>query len=332
MIPFPRKCNQVIMEIFFANDIDPNNMKGLNRCRGALEAILLLDITAADGRYPEQIVFDQGGKTTRSRKKYPWEQPTKQDWDHWINFWQNFAATGEKLKEPLGQWSTKTHIIWQWYYSQGSNNLYHIEGNHIQYYKKATNWCHTRATTTYQQVWEELSPSKMPQEIPTSVMVISSTKINKLREGPLLAEDCAMPLFLWEYIASWGDNWMWEDIDDNQETKRDPMWISEGMRAGTLIRTTNESYDQKKGSLFIQSWMDNFPHQDRTPPDTNFLGEIILRKIIPVRDAWSVHPTPPGMRNALGSFTKSTSGHQPRHSSLRKDASKCKIHSHLMQH
>jgi hypothetical protein len=41
---------------------------------------------------------------------------------------------------------------------------------------------------------------------------------------------------------------MWEDINDNQETKSNPIWIAEGMRTGNLIWTTNGSYNQKRAA------------------------------------------------------------------------------------
>jgi hypothetical protein len=59
--PFPHKHDLVIIEIFFTHDIDQNNMKGLNRCMGALEAIFLLDITTA-GRYLEHLFLIQVAK------------------------------------------------------------------------------------------------------------------------------------------------------------------------------------------------------------------------------------------------------------------------------
>jgi hypothetical protein len=61
-IPFPRKCNKVMMEIVFSHDLDSNATTGLNRCRGVLEAIFLSVITTADGKYLEHFVFDPGGK------------------------------------------------------------------------------------------------------------------------------------------------------------------------------------------------------------------------------------------------------------------------------
>jgi hypothetical protein len=45
------------MEIFLAKDLSPATTSSLSRCRGFPEAIFLLDITTADGRYLEQFAF-----------------------------------------------------------------------------------------------------------------------------------------------------------------------------------------------------------------------------------------------------------------------------------
>jgi hypothetical protein len=52
-------------------------------------------------------------------------------------------------------------------------------------------------------------------------------------------------LLFWEYITTWDGNWMLEDIDDSQTTKVDTSWIAEILKAGTLIWTSDGSYNRK---------------------------------------------------------------------------------------
>jgi hypothetical protein len=65
-IPNPREQDQVIMDIFFLQDLGSDDIKSLNRCRGAMKAIFLLDLSTADGRYLEHFVFDPGLATASS--------------------------------------------------------------------------------------------------------------------------------------------------------------------------------------------------------------------------------------------------------------------------
>jgi hypothetical protein len=41
---------------------------------------------------------------------------------------------------------------------------------------------------------------------------------------------------------------MWEDIHNSQETKEDTTWIAAGMKTGTLIWTTDRSYNRKRAT------------------------------------------------------------------------------------
>jgi hypothetical protein len=102
-IPNPQEQDHVIMDIFFANNLGPDIIKSLNRCRGAMKAIFLLDLSPADGKYLEHFVFNLGTATAGSTYIFPQEKPNRDDWDHWIDFWHSYTTTGGKLKVPLGK-------------------------------------------------------------------------------------------------------------------------------------------------------------------------------------------------------------------------------------
>jgi hypothetical protein len=73
----PHERDQVIIEVIFSHDLDATTIKGLNRCRGSLEALFLSDITMADGEYLEHFAFDSGGSAKHSQYTFPREQPTR---------------------------------------------------------------------------------------------------------------------------------------------------------------------------------------------------------------------------------------------------------------
>ncbi len=71
---------------------------------------------------------------------------------------------------------------------------------------------------------------------PTSVTTtFSEATVTKHNEGPVLAKGPKQPADFWEFLASWGGEWMWEGIDDSQATKQDLTWLVEGMKTRTLI-------------------------------------------------------------------------------------------------
>jgi hypothetical protein len=76
-IPNPREQDHIIMDIFFASDLGPDIIKSLSRCRGAMRAIFLSDLSTADGKYLEHFVFDPGMVTAGSMYIFPREKPTR---------------------------------------------------------------------------------------------------------------------------------------------------------------------------------------------------------------------------------------------------------------
>jgi hypothetical protein len=71
----------------------------------------------------------------------------------------------------------------------------------------------------YQLVWEELNPSQTPRGSPTSVLMHIDSRVSKLHEGPRLATECSCPIDFWDFLFSWGRVWMWDGINNSQETK-----------------------------------------------------------------------------------------------------------------
>ncbi len=82
------------MDIFFLQDLGSDNIKNLNRCRGAMKAIFLSDLSTADGKYFEHFIFNPGLATVGSTYIFSREKPTREDWDTWVNFWQSYTTTG----------------------------------------------------------------------------------------------------------------------------------------------------------------------------------------------------------------------------------------------
>ncbi len=101
-------------------------------------------------------------------------------------------------------------------------------------------------TTTFEMTHVESSAQTFPSGAPTSVIHISDSQANKLQEGPPpLATPEDHPPF-WTFIAAWGGNWMWCNINNSNTLKDDMQWVTNGMIACILIWTTDGSYDRKQ--------------------------------------------------------------------------------------
>jgi hypothetical protein len=240
-IPNPREQDHVIMDILFVSDLGPDIIKSSSRCRGAMRAIFLLDLSTADGKYLKHFVFNPGMATAGSMYIFPRGNSTRDYWDHWFDFWHSYTTTGGKLKVPLGKWSNPTHWVWQWFYKKEDSNPKQVEGGRAVHFRPARRLRLTRSKVVYQQVHDKEYNSQMLLGCPTSVRAILLTKVNKLQEGPSFANATKEYTNFWDFIQSWGGNWMWDDIDFAQETTQDLKWVSEGMQNNTLVWTTDGS-------------------------------------------------------------------------------------------
>jgi hypothetical protein len=220
-IALPREQDKAMMEIIMSQDLDPEEIKRINRCRVFLKAIFLLDITTAYRKYLEHFVFEPGLTKSCSQYRFPREKPTRQDWEQWDYFWHSFTTTGGKLEMPLGGWTNPTHRIWTWYYHKGRDKLYNINGTSITYYKQDSGWRRTRATSIFLKAQEECNVLELPLGIPTSVIEISATTVTKLQEGPRSPKLTKTSQMFWEFISTWGGTWMWEGIGAGTHSKDD---------------------------------------------------------------------------------------------------------------
>ena len=102
-IPYPREIDKVVMDIIVAAGLTRVEICSLNRCRCFLRAIFLSDMATADGKYIKQFFLDPQENSTKSKYKFPREEPTKTDWTWWTKFWLNCTATGKRLQTDLGK-------------------------------------------------------------------------------------------------------------------------------------------------------------------------------------------------------------------------------------
>jgi hypothetical protein len=199
-IPPPRERDQVLIELFQSLDLSRQTVLCLNRCQVSLEAIVLSDITTADGRYLEDFVFQPGGRSWSSSFKFPREAPSRDDWDQWFNFWHSFTTTGDKLEVPLGNWINHTHQIWKWYYRVAIDDLQQVEATTLFHYKPAAGLRFTRSTQTYVMSHEEPLSLANADVLPISVAAFSLQQVVKLSTGPALVTKANACMGFWDFL------------------------------------------------------------------------------------------------------------------------------------
>ena len=245
-IPLPRENDKLVMEIIKERISSKAALQSLNRCRCYLNVLFLSDVATADGKYLEELATIPNEIGTKSKYRFPKEVPTKTDWKRWQLFWTNYTTIGRKLPVELGRWINSTHRTWRWFYIKETDDLQRLEKNKLHHYQRRAG--RTRGTTEYDITWTE---DYTGQQLGTPTSVTSSfseATVSKLFEGPDLSQGPQQPADFWEFLASWGGEWMWEGIEDNQITKHDLTWAVEGMKNKTLIWVTDGSYDKLRAA------------------------------------------------------------------------------------
>jgi hypothetical protein len=114
------------------------------------------------------------------------------------------------------------------------------------HYKPATGFRLTRSTRTYHISYEEQFSPAMDHGLPILVTSLSVQQVIKLSSGPALTTKTDARAGFWEFLHSWGGTWMMEVIKPGKDTLEDVSWIVNGLRNGSLIWTTDGSYNRKK--------------------------------------------------------------------------------------
>jgi hypothetical protein len=98
----------------------------------------------------------------------------------------------------------------------------------------------------YHIVREELLLPTFIQGTPTSIIGPTIQRVVKLSEGPVLTKALNGRQDFWEFLYSWGGQWMWEGIEAGKGLPYNMLWVVEGMKNNTLLGVTDGSCDRKK--------------------------------------------------------------------------------------
>jgi hypothetical protein len=104
----------------------------------------------------------------------------------------------------------------------------------------------TRSTPAFTLAWRERLRQDINTGLPVSVRGLDEMHVNRLGTGPPMAQGPWQPSDFWDFLRSWGGEWMWEGVDNCQTTKHDLSWLVQGMEMHSLILVTDGSYDRKR--------------------------------------------------------------------------------------
>ena len=81
--------------------------------------------------------------------------------------------------------------------------------------------------------------------VPASIRTLKNGDVRLRCVGPPVTESVQKEhRTVWDLIDSWGANWMWELISE-EDRERDVSWRREGIAGGTLVWCCDGSYKKK---------------------------------------------------------------------------------------
>ncbi len=145
-----------------------------------------------------------------------------------------------------------------------------------------------RSSTFYNLVWEEDLLPTFQRGASTSVLTLTNAKMIKLNKGVPLAKGLLLPTDFREFLDTWGGTWMWESIDNSQQSKQNLSWLVEGMESNALTWVTDGSYKRKRAADLCEVGWIIFCSKTRLL----LTGTFWERSPIPCRNAWPMCLTP----------------------------------------
>ena len=203
--------------------------------------VFFSDMVTASGQQIDRVhLLPQVEELSVSKYNFPREEPTASDWVDWTCFWTRFTHLGLYLVDPLGRWTAPTHRSWSWFYDAAEEVLQHVTEDGVDYHHKTSGRRRTRGEQCYEFLRSEAGASADGR--PASISRLSSTLVRYLGFGPPLASGPSRPEDFWEYLRSWGGQWMWDGMEDEEQ---DLQWLVSGLVSGTIVCVTDGWYDRK---------------------------------------------------------------------------------------
>lgn len=108
----------------------------------------------------------------------------------------------------------------------------------------------------------------LPMGRPLSVTVLSEREIICHEFGPKLANWSAEQHNFWMLLRSWGSDWMWDSMEDEEQ---DLTWVADAFSTGSAICVCDGSYDRKHApatsgaGIILGVRFRRLPHVRRSP-------------------------------------------------------------------
>ena len=236
-----RQHDMAIMDTFINNYVISNPiLLSINRVRCYLQLFFISDIATGDGlKIRNNYAQGHRGDTV---SKWDWheEHPSNEDFVHWK--WAMTILIDERnlLHNPLGNWIAKPHHKWKWYFEAQNDIIFSKNTVGWTSYHRALSA--TRTNPIYIRSHIQVTPS-----CPLSYTTIFLIDANVILFG---GSDYNTVDNLPPTIPIHCDSF-WTLQHSNIKNEYNKVWVTDGLREGTLKAVCDGSYKPKLTSKGI---------------------------------------------------------------------------------
>ena len=114
-------------------------------------------------------------------------------------------------------------------------------GEAVRVYQPAAGSRRTRSSNIFAPA--QLMSDASPLGLPVSIMRWPDGSVARRECGLSLAVCPLQPEEFWDFLRSWGGDWMWEYVEGKDQ---DLWWLTDALASGTAVLVTDGSYDRKR--------------------------------------------------------------------------------------
>ena len=242
--PLPREQDKLLLDIFLRSELAADVLLSLTRCRNAWCVLFLSDITAANGRTVEPRFYGPAppNASAHSTLTFPREQPSATDWQRWESFWRQYCGSDRALPVPLGRWLHRSHRVWEFFYDADRDLVEQVVNGGVAYYlPEHDEGILTRGRRHYRYLTRHID-GRLPTGFPCTADRLTADVVSYISHGPRLLAGTTDEQTFFEFLRTWGGEWMWANIG-NDGTTLD--WVVSALSEGTAIWVTDGSYNRE---------------------------------------------------------------------------------------
>ena len=244
VIKTPRERDHSLLHLYRTSPFDPTFrlFKSWNKCRIACRAIFLSCITAPDGKYIDWRYLDYSVITHPPPSEYNFarEQPSEEDWQVWLDFWDNFTYPGFVLPTSLGPWTHHSHRPCEWFFCSATDDLINCTKGETILYTKTKTSGRLRSQQQFSILGRLHACPDLTDFLPCAIEPIDSSSVIFRGVGPPRYDPTTPPLDLIGLLRSWGGEWMWEYF----EVVGNFSAIISAIQDGSALWCTDGSFDR----------------------------------------------------------------------------------------